>query len=356
MIQETKKNADSAFLIIIVDDYTARILSSFVSMSEVLNEGIFSIERLQTKRQKFPKYHALYFISPTSESCQLLADDFEDESKPQYSRVHIFFSHRIMDPSLEKLATKGLVNRVITCKEMNLSFLIRDKNLFDLGMPEALKVFTMRNNQDSKKAMLSSIMERLMTICTVLKEYPYIQYQKSSSVCLNLAENLNANLSEFYHTKSYNEKRGIILIIDRTLDITTPFLHDYNYETMVYDLFPSIDNEVDFNNKKNKLDEKDDLWVKYKNKHMCLVFEELQKDFDEFMKSDLSKVSKADNLESFDEMANVLHNMKGYKTKTSQFGLHLKFAEEITTVTFLFFNIRDINNKIYMTLLSLSRT
>lgn len=332
MIQATKDKVGSGFLIIIVDDYTAKILSSFVTMSEVLNEGIFSVERLATKRQKFPKYHALYFVSPSSESAELIAQDFAEESKPHYSRVHIFFSHRIMDSVFEKLVTKGLVNRIKTCCEMNLSFLMRDKNLFDLGMPDALKIFAVKNNNDAKKMMLSQVMERLMTVCTVLKEFPYIQYQKSSPLSLSLAENINAQLSDFYQMKTYNEKRGILLIVDRTLDITTPFLHDYNYENMVFDLFPSQDNEIEFNGKKHKLDEKDELWVKYKNKHMCAVFEELQRDFEEFMKSDLSKVSKSDNLESFDEMANVLHNMKGYKTKTSLFSLHLKLAEEITTV------------------------
>jgi syntaxin-binding protein 1 len=303
-------------------------------MSEVLNEGIFSVERLGTLRQNYPKYHALYFITPSSESCERLAKDFAEEGKPHYARVHIFFSHRVMDISLEKLVTKGLVPRIKTCFEMNLSFEVKDRNLFDLGMADALKIFAAKNNQDAKKIMLSQVMERLLTVCTVLKEYPYIQYQKNSSLCLNLAESLNAQLTEFYQMKSYNEKRGILLIVDRTLDISTPFLHDYNYENMVYDLFPSNDNEIEFNDKKYKLDEKDDLWVKYKNKHMCVVFEELQRDFEEFMQSDLSKVSKSENLESFDQMADVLHNMKGYKTKTAQFSLHLKLAEEITNVKF----------------------
>jgi syntaxin-binding protein 1 len=331
MIGETKKAADAAFVIIIVDDYTANILSSFLTMSEVLNEGIFSVERLGTKRQRFPKYHALYFISPTAESCDYLAKDFEEDS-PHYSRVHVFFSHRIMDMTLERIVTQNLVSRVKTCKELNLSFLIKDRNLFDLGLPGALKIFTVKNNSDARSKILSTVMERLLTVCTVLKEFPYIQYQKNSMLCLTLAETLNANLNEFYQTKNYNEKRGVLLITDRTLDISTPLLHDYNYETMVYDLFKTSDNELNFNDKKYKLDEKDELWVKYKNKHMVVVFEELQKDFEAFMQSDLSKVNKADALESFDEMANVLHNMKGYKTKTNQFGLHLKLAEEITNV------------------------
>src|ERR1700710_3189552 len=77
MIKETKRSAgDGSFLIIIVDDYTAKILSSFLTMTELLNEGIFSVERLGTKRQKFPKYQALYFVAPTQESCEKIAEDF----------------------------------------------------------------------------------------------------------------------------------------------------------------------------------------------------------------------------------------------------------------------------------------
>jgi syntaxin-binding protein 1 len=334
MMQETKRLAgDGAFLIIIVDDYTAKILSSFLTMTEVLNEGIFSVESLGKKRQKFPKYQALYFISPSSESCEKIAEDFADDHKPQYARIHIFFSHRIMDSTLDKLVTAQTVKRIKSCKELNLSFLIKDRNLFDIGMSQAMKVFTVKNSADQRDKVLSTIMERLFTVCTVLKEYPYIQYQKSSFLCIKLAEMLNAQLSDFYSVKTYNEKRGILLITDRTLDITTPLLHDYNYETMVYDLFKvNENNELEFNDKKYKLDEKDELWQKYKTKHMVVVFEELQKDFEAFMQSDLSKVNKTNELESFDEMANVLHNMKGYKTKTTQFGLHLKLAEEITNV------------------------
>lgn len=333
MIQETKKMAgETKFLILIVDDFTAKLLSSFLTMSEVLNEGIFSVERLATKRQPFPKYHALYFISPTAESCSLVADDFKDDKNPMYSRIHLFFSHRIMEVTMDNLVTEGVVKRTKTCKELNLSFFIRDKNLFDLGIPDAIKIFSVKNNAEQRDKVLSIIMERLFTVCAVLKEFPHIQYQKSSPLCSRLAELLNEELKNFYSVKTYNEKRGILLLSDRMLDVTTPFLHDYNWETIIYDLFKIQDNELEFNDKKYKLDAKDELWMEYKNMHMAQVFEKLPKDFEEFMQSDLSKVGKTDNLESFDEMANVLHNMKGYKTKTSQFSLHLKLAEEVSNV------------------------
>jgi syntaxin-binding protein 1 len=335
MIQDTKNIVEAGFLIIVVDDYTVKILSSFLTMTEVLNEGIFSIERLQTKRQAYPKYDALYFISPTNESCELLAKDFENEKKPMYRRIHIYFSHEIMDIVLEKIVTPGVVKRTKTCKELNLSFLIKDKNLFDIGLPGALKLFTVKNNTENRDRLLSCVKERLASVCAVLRENPHIQYQGNSKIASRLGEYMNAHLSEFFNTRTCNEKRGILLIVDRTIDISSPLLHDYNYETMIYDLFTTKDNELEFNEKKYKLDEKDELWMKYKNKHMCQVFEELQRDFDAFMQNDYNKVNKSEE-QSFDEMANVLRDMKGYKHKTALFTLHLKLAEEITNVIKIF--------------------
>lgn len=332
MINETKNAAgEGTFVLIVVDVFTAKILSSFLTMTELLNKNIFSVEQLDLPRQRFPKYHAIYFVSPTVDSCKRIAEDFKDENKPQYSRVHIFLSHRIMDNTMEELVTPFLVQRVKTFKELNLAFLTRDLNLFDIGMGHALEIFTLKGAIERRDQILSNVLERLFTVCATINEFPYVQYQKSSPICTKLAEMLTALLNEFYQNKIYNEKRGILLLTDRSFDVTTPFLHDYNYESMVYDLFDIKDGVIQLGSQTYKIDDKDELWLKYKNKHMCIVFEQLQKDFDEFMKSDLSKVQKQE-LESFDEMANVLHNMKGYKTKTNQFSLHLKLAEEITNV------------------------
>jgi syntaxin-binding protein 1 len=349
MLQDTISQAQGTMVVLILDDFTSKVISSFLTMTEVLSQGIFSVDRLDTKRQKFPKYHALYYVSPSAHSCEEIVKDFQDESKPAYSRAHVYFSHKITNTTLEKLVTQNTCKRIKTCKEVNLSFLTRDRNLFDIGMSKALEIFTVKNNNEQTGKIVSNICERLFTVCAALKEYPYIQYQSSSKICSQLAQFLNAQLGDFYNSKLKNENRATLLILDRTFDITTPFLHDYNYETMVYDLFNVKDNQISLKDNKGvlqiyMLDEKDDLWMRYKNKHMCIVFEEIQKDFAQFMESDASKVQKAGDANSFEEMSDVLQGMKGYKTKANQFSLHLRLAEEITNVYKRLF--RNIRNKI----------
>jgi len=340
MIQETINSAgDGNLVMMVVDPYTMKILSAFLTISELFAKGIISIENLEISRKQFPKFHCIYFINPSQNSINLIKKDFSDATRPQYSRIHLFFCHRIKDNLLDDLiSTSHLAKRVKTCKELNISYLLRDCNLFDLGMPNALEIFTQINDKSKELSpevenMIVLIAERLFTVCVSMKENPYVQFQKSSILTHKLSKHVNSMLKEFYTSKAFNEKRGVLLILDRSLDATTPLLHDYSYRSIIHDFFEISDNLLSFQNKKQKLDEKDEVWTKFKNKHIAEVLNGLQSDFKEFMESDTSRTQRnQDNLESFEKMAEVLHGMKEFKEKSRQFSLHLNVAEEITKV------------------------
>ena len=257
-------------------------------------------------------------------------------NKGSAGRAHIFFSHSSTDTVLLQLSkNENLIRRLKTCKEVNFSFLVKDNNLFDLGMSTALEVYTTKNDEINRNIILSNLAERLFTVCTVLNEFPYIQYNKNSMYCVKLAEFLHGKLTPFYKNKSFNEKRGILMIVDRAFDITSPFLHDYFYECMIYDMFTIKDNIIELPDKKTyKFDDKDKLWMRYKNKHIAEAFQELQKDFNTFMQSDISKMQRGqgNEMQDFDQMSKVLHGIKGYQTQSNQFRVHLDLAEEITKV------------------------
>ena len=46
LIEGTISEVSDSFVIIIVDDYSAKILSNYMTMTQVLNQGIFSVESL----------------------------------------------------------------------------------------------------------------------------------------------------------------------------------------------------------------------------------------------------------------------------------------------------------------------
>jgi len=345
MIQETKQSAgEGTLLMMIVDPYTMKILSAFLTISELFAKGIISIENLEVGRKRFPKYHCIYFVNPTQSSIDYIKKDFPDPEHPQYGRIHLFFCHRISDQLLDSLiSTSHLAKRIKTCKELNISYFLRDRNLFDLGMPNALEIYTQVNEKSKDvnpivESMLNSIAEKLFTVCVSLKEYPYVQFQKTNLLTSKLAKIINGMFKSFYETKVFNEKRGVLLIVDRSIDATTPLLHDYSYESILYDFFEINDNLLTFRDKKHKLEEKDDVWMKFKNKHIAEVLNGLQEDFKGFMDSDATKKQRdKDSLESFEKMADVLHGMKEFKETSRKFGLHLNVADEITKVIIIYY-------------------
>ena len=54
LIEGTISEVSDSFVIIIVDDYSAKILSNYMTMTQVLNQGIFSVESLTKPRHQFP--------------------------------------------------------------------------------------------------------------------------------------------------------------------------------------------------------------------------------------------------------------------------------------------------------------
>ena len=314
------------FTILVVDNYSAKVLSSYLTMSDLLNRGIFTVELITNKRNRFPNYGVIYFLSPTQKSISALVTDFSDLKKPKYKQVYIFFTHRLPENLLEMLVTDGIIRRTVLLKELNLSFYSKEDIVFDFEFESGLKIFNA--TQDNQNKILKSICDRLFTVLTTLNIHPYIQYQANSKFCTILSDEIEDIFIKNKFCKNL-KKGGILLLTDRSIDVTSPLLHDYNFRALVYDLLEVKNNTLNINNKKIVLSDDDDLWHSYKVMHIAEVFDKLTKDIAEFQKSDIAKVGNASNMDSFSDMHNVLNNMSSYKLKSTQLSNQLHLAEEL---------------------------
>jgi syntaxin-binding protein 1 len=298
-------------------------------MSDLLNRGIFTVELITNKRNRFPNYGVIYFISPTQKSISKLIEDFSNLKRPKYNRAYIFFTHRLPENLLEMLVTDGVIKRTMVLKELNLSFFTKEENVFDFDWESGLKIFNC--SEENQNKMLQSICDRLFTVLTTLNIHPYIQYQGSSHLCKILGQKIEDIFTNNKFCKNL-KKEGILLLTDRSIDVTTPLLHDYNYRSLIYDLMEVKNNTINLNNKKIVLSDDNELWKNYKLLHIAEVFQKLSKDFDDFQKSDLSKIGKNSNMDSFSDMANALTNMSSYRIKTNQLSSQIHLAEELNKI------------------------
>jgi syntaxin-binding protein 1 len=76
--------------LLVVDGNSAKLLNTICKSHEILQENVTVIEDMSQKRQPFPNYEAIYFVTPSSKTIDKIISDFKQE-KPHYLAAHIFF-------------------------------------------------------------------------------------------------------------------------------------------------------------------------------------------------------------------------------------------------------------------------
>lgn len=67
---------DKEYVILVMDSSALKVFSSCCKLLDMYRAGVYHIERLEKKRKKYPSTNAVYLISPTQESVDLLIKDF----------------------------------------------------------------------------------------------------------------------------------------------------------------------------------------------------------------------------------------------------------------------------------------
>ena len=124
--------------LLIMDNISSKIISNYVSLSEIINLGIFSIESIYKKRKPYKSFGAIYLISANDSSFKYVIDDFKSEKKRLYKWCFLFSLNKITDNNLELLLNKKFIRRIKVLKEIDLNYIPLDKNLFYFGKMEII--------------------------------------------------------------------------------------------------------------------------------------------------------------------------------------------------------------------------
>lgn len=87
--------------VLVMDESSTKIISSALTMYDIMEHRVTLVEQLTKNRQPFPEMDVIYFVAPTRESVKLICDDFSSSGKPKYGNVHLFFSDTVRISFLE---------------------------------------------------------------------------------------------------------------------------------------------------------------------------------------------------------------------------------------------------------------
>ncbi|GAB0192886.1 syntaxin-binding protein 3 [Grus japonensis] len=325
MFDDCKKEEE--WKIILLDDYTTKLLSLCCKMTDLLAEGITVVENVYKNREPVPHMKAVYFITPTKKSVDGLIDDFITKSSSRYKAAYVYFTDFCPDNLFNKIKS-SCAKSIRRCKEINISFFPYESQVFTLNVPDAFyRCYspTLEKTKD-RDAVMQVMAEQIVTLCATLDENPGVRYKSGpSDKASKLAQLVEKNLENYYKTdeKSHIKAKthSQLIIIDRGFDPVSTVLHELTFQAMAYDLLP-IENDTykykteGLAGKEQEaiLEEDDELWVKIRHKHIADVIEEIPK-----LLKEISSTRKAtEGKLSISALAQLMKKMPHYRKEISR--------------------------------------
>ncbi|XP_074954388.1 syntaxin-binding protein 3 isoform X1 [Phalacrocorax aristotelis] len=323
--------------IILLDDYTTKLLSLCCRMTDLLSEGITVVENVYKNREPVPHMKAIYFITPTKKSVDGLIDDFITRSSSRYKAAYVYFTDFCPDNLFNKIKS-SCAKSIRRCKEINISFFPCESQVFTLNVPDAFyRCYspTLEKTKD-KDAVMQVMAEQIVTLCATLDENPGVRYKSGpSDKASKLAQLVEKNLENYYKTDEKSQIKAKthsqLIIIDRGFDPVSTVLHELTFQAMAYDLLPIENDTYKYKTegpagkeREAILEEDDELWVKIRHKHIADVIEEIPK----LLKEVSSKRKETEGKLSISALAQLMKTMPHYRKELSRQVVHLNLAED----------------------------
>ena len=269
----------SKWKVLIYDEACRRIISPLLSVSDLRALGVTVHMLAGHGREYIPDVPAVYFLQPTPDNIQIIA---EDCNSGLYEQAHVNFASPLPRALLERLAdhtstgVQGGSHRVSHLKDHHLNFITLEPRLFTLNhrssYTECMSLTANAANQIVSKT-LSGVFSVLVTLGVV----PCVQAPCGSpadAVALQLDVKIRNTLrghrtSHLFKTGVARESRcsefepgnrtpsstivqttfchrPLLILVDRNIDISQVVRHTSLYQSMVHDLLGLHLNRVSF--------------------------------------------------------------------------------------------------------------
>lgn len=242
-----------------------------------------------------------------------------------------------------------LIGKIKTCKEVHLDYMPLESNIFHFGRPDSLRRLFGRSGADASYP--AEIGRRLATVCITLNEHPNIRYQASSQFAHAIADTVHRYIQDYKRDNSTfrvngddtgdsDRSRAQLLILDRTFDPLSPFMHEYSYQAMANDLLQvdsrgmvtyTISTEGGAQEEKEAIlnSETDELWKEHRHKHIAHVITSVKERMSDILATNkLGKRAKKKEDMEMSEMAQAVQGLSEYKQIMSNLGRHVSLAKQ----------------------------
>lgn len=240
---------DKEWRVLVFDQMGLDILSPLIKVKELRDLGITLHLLIDAPRQPIAGVPAIYFCDPTPENVTRIGADVKNEL---YQRFDINFLSQASREVLEQLATELVavpsINHVrVFDRTMNFVSLAAD--LFTLTTK---RTFTAIHSKHASEAVIDPLFARISRSLThvfmATDSLPVVGYVRSGPAS-ELAQSVTRQLADVVRerlvTAPSTSSRPLLLIVDRSYDLTAPLHHPFTYRGLVCDALGMRLNKVD---------------------------------------------------------------------------------------------------------------
>ncbi|KAJ5918956.1 hypothetical protein N7466_002957 [Penicillium verhagenii] len=335
--------------VLVVDEQSRRVINCAVKEEEILNLNISNVEQIEHRRPSNPDMDALYILSPESWIVDCLMADFEVK---RYRKAFLVWTS-FLDPQIRQRLDRSEMarERIADYRIMNISFFPRESQLITFRDPYSFPILFHPGCNNLIRKHLQELAQKIVSLCACLGEYPVIRYYKprapaheAAVLCSHLARFVQNELDQFAQFQrdfppQTNRPRGVLLIVDRSVDTVAPLLHEFTFQAMVHDLLPIKDgdkvtyqtvlHEGEHNEEKKDMEigEHDKVWVSYRHMHMKDLLGKLGEDFAKFRAAN-PQFAEDNDKTSVNTIKDMLGGLTEFTEGKDAYTLHLNMAEE----------------------------
>ncbi|TKA69182.1 hypothetical protein B0A49_04120, partial [Cryomyces minteri] len=355
LLDTIKSTAPGEWKVLVVDEASRKLIDNVVKEDEILNEHITNIEQIEHKRLAKKDMDAVYILTPQPHIVDCVMADFE---RRRYRRTFLIWTS-LLHPALRDRIDKSTIAReqIKLFRVLNVEFLPRESHVVTFRDPWSFPVLFHPACNNLVKQHMEDMAQKIVGVCVALGEYPTIRYYRprnpnheASVLCSHLARfvqdelDLYAKFHEDFPPAS-TRPRGALYIVDRSMDLYAPLVHEFTYQAMAHDLLPIKDSEKttyrakvnegrpDEQEKDMEIGEKDKIWVQNRHQHMKDTIEKLMSDFQKFIDENPHFTNTdSGNASSLNAIKDMLAGLPQFQEMKEAYSLHLSMAQECMNI------------------------
>eukprot|EP01086_Lenisia_limosa_P015471 TRINITY_DN4974_c0_g1_i1.p1 TRINITY_DN4974_c0_g1~~TRINITY_DN4974_c0_g1_i1.p1 ORF type:complete len:598 (-),score=135.49 TRINITY_DN4974_c0_g1_i1:62-1855(-) len=334
-------NSRGEYRQLICDKQCMRIISSCLTNSDLVENHIAAVESLHISRQPLRQMDAVYFISSKKDSVLDMLQDFpltknrKNKIDNHYKGAHVLFCEAAPDNLMSLIADSNMIDYVKSCQEINLNYLALESRVFSLNSPNDLHHLYSGHSTLQKSAQMKTA-SQLATLCCSLNETPMIRYCAEHVTTRQIANYTQEYIDTMRRTDPCAPTGGTLMVVDRISDTIAPLLHELTYQAMVEDLL-DIDNGIlKYTPSPNSaareviLDDKDEIWVRNRHKHIAEAIVDINKEFSDFSSTNKAAIGHGKDV-SLAEMSQLIRAVPEFREQIMAFETHITACDDCMT-------------------------